>query len=109
MNLTIEKTPQYHADVAQQFGWYFDEAGEELAWRFFHATDQTLCKPARQPELGRRRKFRQPVLHDLRSFQVEQPFQKILVFCRVTGNSLEVWRLMHGARNLSRRLVEPLP
>ena len=41
MNLVIEKTPRYHADVTNQFGWYFDEAGEELAWRFFNATDQS--------------------------------------------------------------------
>ena len=29
MNLVIEKSPQFHADVTSQFGWYFVEAGEE--------------------------------------------------------------------------------
>lgn len=108
MNLVIKKTPQYHADVTKQFGWYFDKAGEELAWRFFHATDQTLSKLAQQPDLGRRRKFRNSILHGLHSFQVNRPFQKILIFYRVNGNVLEAWRLMHGARDLPRRLLEPL-
>lgn len=109
MNPAIEKTPLFHADVTNQFGWYFDEAGEALAWRFFNATDQTLLKLARQPDLGRRRKFRHPMLRDLRSFQVERPFRKILIFYRVNENILQAWRLMHGARDLSRRLIEPLP
>ncbi|HEX3889904.1 MAG TPA: type II toxin-antitoxin system RelE/ParE family toxin [Verrucomicrobiae bacterium] len=108
MNLVIEKTPLFHADVTGQFGWYFDEAGEELAWRFFNAADQTLLKLARQPDLGRRRKFRHPMLRDLCSFQVEHPFNKILIFYRVTENTLQAWRLMHGARDLPRRLAEPL-
>lgn len=109
MNLAIKRTPQFHADVTNQFGWYFDKAGEELAWRFFNATDQTLSKLARQPDLGRRRKFRNPILHDLRSFQVDRPFQKILIFYRADGNVLEAWRLMHGARDLPRRLLEQPP
>jgi plasmid stabilization system protein ParE len=108
MNLVIQKSPLFHADVTNQFGWYFDEAGEELAWRFFNAADQTLLKFARQPDLGRRRKFRHPMLRDLRSFQVERPFQKILIFYRVTENTLQAWRLIHGARDLPRRLSEPL-
>jgi plasmid stabilization system protein ParE len=108
MNLAIEKAASYHADVTNQFGWYFGEGGEELAWRFFNATDQTLYKLARQPDLGRRRKFRHPLLRDLYSFQVERPFQKILIFYRVTEITLQAWRLMHGACDLPRRLAEPL-
>ena len=108
MTLIIEKSPSYHADVTRQFGWYFDKAGEELAWRFFNAADQTLFKLARQPDLGRRRKFRHPLLCELYSFPVERPFQNILLFYRVKENTLQAWRLMHGARDLPRRLVETL-
>ncbi len=107
MSLVIQKTGSYHADVTNQFGWYFDEAGEELAWRFFNAADQTLYKLARQPDLGRRRKFRHSLLRDLYSFQVECPFSKILIFYRVAKDALSVWRLMHGSRDLSRRLAKP--
>ena len=106
MNLPIQKTPEYHTDVTRQFGWYADKGDEELAWQFFDATDQTLEKLSCRPDLGRRRKFRHPMLRELRSFPVERPFQKILIFYRVTEDALQAWRLMHGARDLSRRLVE---
>jgi plasmid stabilization system protein ParE len=106
MSLAIEKSPLFHTDVAKQFGWYFDESGEELAWRFFKAVDETLFKLARQPDLGRVRRFRHPMLRGLWSFRVESPFNRLLIFYRVTSGTLEAWRLMHGARDLSRRLVE---
>jgi plasmid stabilization system protein ParE len=108
MNLVIAKTSLYHADVTSQFGWYFDEAGEEVAWQFFNAADQTLGKLSRQPGLGRYRKFRNPVLAGIRSFRVEPPFQKLLIFYRHTATELSAERLMHGSRDLPRRLVEPL-
>ena len=108
MNLGIEKSPLFHADVTGQFEWYFDEAGEELAWRFFKTVDATLLKLSRQPDLGRVRHFRNPLLHGLRSIQVEKPFQQILIFYRHNATELSAERLMHGARDLPRRLSEPL-
>ena len=107
MSLAVEKSPLFHADVTKQFGCYSDEAGEELAWRFFKAVDQTLFKLARQPDLGRPRRFRNPKLRGLWSFRVESPFNRFLIFYRVTNDILEAWRLMHGARDLPRRLIEP--
>ena len=81
---------------------------EEIAEHFLRAVADTLPRLAEQPDLGRRRKFRHLMLRDLRSFQVERPFNKILIFYRVTENTLQAWRLMHGSRDLPRRLVEPL-
>ncbi len=46
-------------------------------------------------------------LRELRSFRVNPPFGRFLLFYRVTNDTLEAWRLMHGARDLPRRLVEP--
>lgn len=107
MILAIEKSLLFHADVTKQFGWYFDEAGEAVAWRFFKAVDLTLLKLARQSDLGRARRFRNPMLRGLWSFRVELPFHRFLIFYRVKDDTLEVWRLMHGARDLPRRLVDP--
>jgi len=80
MSLAIEKSSLFHTDVTNQFGWYFDEAGEGLAWRFFKSVDQTLLKLASQPDLGRRRRFRNPMLQGLWSFPVASPFNKFLIF-----------------------------
>jgi plasmid stabilization system protein ParE len=109
MNLAIQKSPLFHADVTNQFEWYFHEAGEALAWRFFETVDLTLLKLSRQPDMGRIRHFRNPSLHGLRSFQVGLPFNRLLIFYRYTETEMVAERLMHGARNLPRRLVEPLP
>ena len=97
MSLAIEKSPQFHAD----------EAGEEVAWRFYHAVDDTVLKLARKPDLGWVLRFRNPALRGLWSFRVESPFTRFLIFYRVTPDTLEAWRLMHGARDLPRRLLEP--
>jgi toxin ParE1/3/4 len=106
MKLAVEKSPLFDADVTGQFGWYVDAGGEALAWRFFTAVDLTLEKLSRQPDLGRVRHFKNPVLQGLRSFRVEPPFDRLLIFYRSTETALQVWRLMHGARDLPRRLAE---
>ena len=107
MNLAIEKSAFFRADVAKQFEWYFDEVGEEPAWRFFKAVDLTLLKLSSQPDLGRVRRFRNPSLRGLRSFRVEPPFHRLLIFYRHTAAEVIAERLMRGARDLPRRLVEP--
>jgi plasmid stabilization system protein ParE len=106
MNLFIRKSPVFHADVTQQFEWYFDKAGERLAWRFFTIVDLTLSKLSGQPDLGRLRRFGNPLLQGLRSFRLEPPFQQLLVFYRHKPEELVAERLIHGARDLPRRLAE---
>jgi plasmid stabilization system protein ParE len=106
MSFKIEKSPFFHLDVTNQFRWYSEEAGNELAWRFFHTVDETLFKLARQPDLGRKRRFRNPMLQGLWSYRVEPPFKRFLIFYRVTEGRLGVWRLVDGARDLPRRLRE---
>lgn len=71
MSLAIHKAEFFKQDFVNQFGWYVDEAGPDVARRFQVALDNSLQKISRQPDLGRRR------------------------------------RLMHGTRDLPRRLVEP--
>jgi plasmid stabilization system protein ParE len=74
--------------------------------RFSDAVDETIIRLGKQPEIGRVRKFRNPILRDLRSFRLTPPFQNFLIFYRLNENVLTAWRLMHGARNLARRLAE---
>ncbi len=74
---------------------------------FFDAVDSTLLGSTRQPGLGKATRFRHPELHGLRSFRVHAPFDAHLIFYRTTEHMLSVERLMHGARDLPRRLREP--
>jgi len=108
MKLSLQRADEFNADFDRQYRWYAEKAGEELAERFLRAVADTLPWLAEHPDFGRRRKFHHPMLRELFSFPVNRPFQQLLIFYRVTGNSLQAWRLMHGARDLPRRLVEPL-
>ena len=107
MNLAVQRAEFFKRDFAIRFAWHLDEAGPEVARRFQAALDQTLNKLASRPDLGRTRHFRSPRLQALRSLPVERPFNKVLVLYRVDGDVLHAVRLMHGARDLPRRLAEP--
>ena len=107
MNLTVQRASYFTADFEKQFAWYVEQAGAELAWRFYHALEESLRKISSQPDLGRPRHFRDPKLQYLRSYQVERPFGKLLIFYPIEGNALQAIRLMHGARDLPRRLNQP--
>lgn len=60
---------------------------------------------ASQPGLGIRRHFAAPELARIRSIQVRKPFDQHLVFYW-DGDTLRIERVMHGARDLPRRLLE---
>ena len=108
MKLSLHRADAFNADFDQQHRWYLEEAGEELAERFVTAVENTLQFLSTQPDLGHRRKFRHPALANIRSFRVEPPFQNLLIFYRHNAAELSAERLMHGARDLPRRLVGPL-
>jgi plasmid stabilization system protein ParE len=59
-----------------------------------------------QSGVGRLRRFRNPVLAGLRSWPVARPFGSYLIFYRDLPDCIELFRLIHGARNLPRRLTE---
>jgi len=71
----------------------------EAADRFIDAVDDTLQGLARMPGMGRKRDFSQRRLKDLRSFRVKG-FENYLVFYGPTFDGIEVFHIIHGARNL---------
>ncbi len=107
MPLRVNKADQFRADFEKYFAWYVREAGEEVAWRFQAAMESALERISNLPDLGNPCRLRHSDLQDLRAFRVDPPFRRILVFYRIGTEHIEVWRLMHGARDLSRRLQEP--
>jgi toxin ParE1/3/4 len=107
MSLAIQQASFFTADFEKQFGWYVDHAGAEVARRFQAALDTSLTRLSSRPDLGRLRHFRHPSLRGLRSHPVERPFDKILIFYRANEQRLYAVRLLHGARDLPRRLVQP--
>lgn len=107
MRLELQQGEVFREDFALRARWYVREAGGAVAFRYQKAVDATLELLCVQPGLGRKRRFRHSSLQGLHSFPVQKPFNRLLIFYRVSGNVLHAVRLMHGARDLPRRLSEP--
>ncbi len=104
--MRIRKSSAFFADFEHVARWYVREAGVEVARRWLDALDATLMEFKATPGLGRLRRFAHPELHGLRSFRVQRPFHRYLVFYRWTADELSVERVVHGSRDLPKRLLE---
>ena len=107
MKLALHRSDDFHGDFDLQYRWYLEQAGEAVAERYLDAVLAALRLLATQPGLGHRRKFRHRTLRGIRSFRLPSPFEVHLIFYRHNSAELFAERLMHGARDLPRRLVEP--
>jgi toxin ParE1/3/4 len=95
------------ADLKRQSGWYFEKAGERIAGRYLKAFDSTVSRIQSQPQMGTVRRFRDFRLQGLRSVMMDGAFRVHLVFFRVESDQLVVFRVLHGMRDLPKRLVDP--
>jgi plasmid stabilization system protein ParE len=107
VSLSVSISGRAEADLTHQYRWYLDNATVQVAERFLASFDATTIKLARQPGCGRRLRFRASELAGLRSVPVGGRFSVHLVFYRSDGGLLNIERVMHGARDLPRRLLEP--
>ena len=73
----------------------------DAADRFLEAAFDTLQELARMPGMGRKRNFPQARLRDLRSFRVKG-FENYLIFYSPIRDGIEVFHILHGARDLAR-------
>lgn len=100
MKRDLVRSEAFLVDVASQFAWYATEAGEPTAWRFVDALESTIERLVHFPKQGRTRHFAHPALSGMRSLRIDEPFESILLFFRLTPQALVLWRLLHGARDL---------
>jgi plasmid stabilization system protein ParE len=107
MSLAVNVSGRAETDLTHQYRWYLGNANAEVAERFLKAFEVTAEKLAQQPGLGWARKFRAPELSSIRSYPVGSRFEVHLIFYREYGDALSIERMMHGARDLPRRLLEP--
>ncbi len=105
MSLPIVIAERAEQDMAIQYDWYLENADAEVAERYLRAVDETIQRAANDPDIGLRRHFQSPELSGIRSCQVTRPFDKHLIFYQA-GGRLSIERIMHGARDLPRRLLE---
>jgi plasmid stabilization system protein ParE len=107
MTLAVEYSPLFEADLWLQLAWYAEQGGFELAEQFTAAVELTVQGLRRTPGLGRTAFPNDPELLHLQSFLVQAPFGWHRIFYRTTASTLFLERLMHGARDLPHRLLEP--
>ena len=110
MSLALHQSDYFWADLARRVDWYRDQASPDLAERFVDAVQETLQALTQTPALGRLRFTRLtawPELVGLRSWRVLPPFQRHLIFYRIDSENLLAERLIHGTRDLPRRLLQP--
>jgi toxin ParE1/3/4 len=105
MSLRIQIAQRAEQDMVLQYRWYLDNADLDVAERYLLAVHETIQTIAGQPDLGIRRHFAAPELVNIRSFQIRRPFDRHLLFY-LEGQTLRIERVMHGARELPRRLLE---
>jgi len=106
MSLRLQQSDELWADLANQVDWYRDHAGAGVAERYVAAVEATLRDLAATPGLGRPRFRGWPELAGIHSWRVRKPFHRHLVFYRFDETTLWAERVIHGARDLPRRLRE---
>lgn len=104
MSLALRQSAFFLADLQAQVDWYRDHAGSEIAVRYVDAVEVALRELVQTPGLGRPRFQSWPELAGIRSWRVPRPFYRHLIFYRYDDQTLWVERVLHGARDLPRRL-----
>jgi toxin ParE1/3/4 len=106
MILEIRQSDFFWADMLKQLDWYRDNAGADVASRYVDAVQITVEKLAAQPDLGRLRFGNFAELKGIRSVRVQPPYHRHLLFYRFDRKTLFAERVIHGARDLPRRLIQ---
>jgi len=76
-----------------------------VAEGYVNAVEATLQRLATNPSLGRPRFPRWQELAGIRSWRVERPYHRHLIFYRFDNEALIAERIIHGSRDLPRRLL----
>jgi len=107
MSLHVVYTDDFPADVSRQALWYARQRDDALALDYAHAVEATLEFLAGHPHAGTRCGYSEPQLSDLRFYLVEKPFDRHLIYYRISSEELVAFRVVPGARDLPRRLLDP--
>jgi toxin ParE1/3/4 len=107
MSLIIRRSDWFIGDLEHYTAWYQSEASWEVAERYLSAVSVTLARLSDMPGLGSPGRFSAPALSNVRYFPVERPFDKHIIFYRHDEEMLYAERIIHGARDLPRRLTQP--
>ncbi|MGD0732713.1 MAG: type II toxin-antitoxin system RelE/ParE family toxin [Terracidiphilus sp.] len=87
-------------DVQQSAEYLANEGSVEIAERFLDAVDGLTQRLASLPQMGTPCRFSNPLLRNVRWSPVPG-YRKWLVFYQASDDSIEVIRILHGARDIA--------
>ncbi len=97
--------PRARLDLLEQFVYFGESEGVDLAERYIEAVANTCAFLTQQPEAGNRYKSGISRLAGLRRFRVKG-FENYLIFYEPRQGSIDVVRVLHGARDIDSILAE---
>ena len=105
--LGVRTAPAAVRDLDEAFFYLAGEASLEIALRFDRAIETATARLAQRPGLGAPQEHRFPNLSGVRMWPVPG-FRNYLIYYRVTGEALEILRVLHGARDIETILKKGL-
>jgi toxin ParE1/3/4 len=103
----LTRSALFEGDVEELTVYFLSTASEPVADRFLETVLLTLDQLLPFPNVGVAKEFSHAELQGLRLIPLTRPFGKYLLFYRVTEDAVYAERLLHGYRDLPRRLLDP--
>jgi toxin ParE1/3/4 len=101
----VTQRPRARLDLLDQFVYLGEQGGIELAERYLAAVDDTSLQLLNGPRVGRLYDSRIARLDGLRWFPVKG-FESYLIFYMANEDSIDVIRVVHGARDIDSLFAE---
>jgi toxin ParE1/3/4 len=101
----VLRRPAANRDLVEIYRYYARQAGTRVADRFFAQAEATFARLAGMSGIGTPYEPDEPLFADLRFFPITR-FRSYLVFYRPIPGGIEVYRVLHGARDLHRIVAE---
>jgi toxin ParE1/3/4 len=98
MNFEIRKKPQVERDIEECFV-YIGEDNIDIAFSFLIAVEESIEEISRNPLIGTTREFINLKNLNLRMLLVKN-FSKYQIYYVVNAETIEIIRVLHGARDL---------
>src|SRR5260370_42333585 len=99
MSTAVTQRPRAGLDLLEQFVYFGERAGLELAQRYFAAVDETCLQLVKHPHSGTPYNSGIARLTGMRRVAVKG-FEKYLLFYLPHENGIDVIRVIHGARDI---------
>jgi toxin ParE1/3/4 len=99
MILSVAQRPRARLDLLEQFMYFSEESGAELAERYFAAVVETCAFLVKQPNAGVGYDSGVAFLKGMRRFPI-RGFENYLLFYLPSRDGIDIVRVLHGARDI---------